>query len=176
MRPFAGLRWRVIIPACRAPLLPSNLLSQLQSLRAVSGLSFPNWEAGAPCRSRTSCSSFYFLAGLADWLTLWENTGLSLALLVAAISTVVTVLGRRDWPVLAFAIVAPLLLAVEVTALSVTLAFFALSLSAMLAAGRGPGSVSSVLPVLIRSWHGRHFACSLTAGEAHASPVAARWW
>lgn len=92
----------------------------------------------------------FFLAGLADWLILWENTGLSLTLLVAAISAAVTVFGRRDWPVLAFAVVAPLLLLIEITALSVVLAFFMLALAAMLAVARGPRSAAGVIPALTR--------------------------
>lgn len=92
----------------------------------------------------------FFLAGLADWLILWENTGLSLTLLVAAIAIVMIAFGRRDWPVLTCAGLAPALLLIEVTALSLILAFFALSLAAMLAAARGPRSVAGVLPALAR--------------------------
>lgn len=92
----------------------------------------------------------FFLAGLADWLILWENTGLSLTLLVAAVAIAVIAFGRRDWPVLTSAGLAPALLLIEVTALSLILAFFALSLAAMLAAARGPRSVAGVLPALAR--------------------------
>ena len=131
---------------------PSSVQSTLTPTVPPGGLGplIPKLGGGRPVPLTHVVLVVFFLAGLADWLILWENTGLSLALLVAAISAVVTVLGRRDWPVLAFAIAAPLLLAIEVTALSVTLAFFALALAGMLAAGRGPRSVASVLPALIR--------------------------
>jgi len=99
---------------------------------------------------RHAALAVFFLTGLADWLILWENTGLSLTLLVAAVAIAVTAFGRRDWQVLACAGLAPALLLVEVTALSVILAFFALALAAMLAAARGPRSVAGVLPALAR--------------------------
>ena len=92
----------------------------------------------------------FFLAGLADWLILWEYTGLSLTLLVAAVAGAVLAFGRRDRPALTAAAIAPTLLLVEVTALSVALSFFALALTAMLAAARGPRSAAALLPSLAR--------------------------
>ncbi len=58
--------------------------------------------------------------------------------------------GRRDWLVLACGALAPGLLLIEVTALSVSLAFFALSMAAMLAAARGPQTAAGVMPALAR--------------------------
>lgn len=101
-------------------------------------------------RPKHAALAVFFLAGLADWLILWENTGLSLTLLVTAVAVAVIAFGRRDWQVLACAALAPGLLLIEITALSLILAFFAMALAAMLAAARGPRSFAGVLPALAR--------------------------
>lgn len=110
----------------------------------------PKLGGGRPVPLTHVALAVFFLAGLADWLILWENTGLSLTLLVASVAIAVVTFGRRDAPVLVCASLAPLLLVVEVTPLSVSLAFLALALAAMLAAQRGPRTAAGVLPALAR--------------------------
>ncbi len=131
---------------------PSSAHSILTPAVLPGGLGplIPKLGGGRPVPLTHVALAVFFLSGLADWLILWEETGLSLTLLVAAISAAMMVFGQRDGPVLATAGVAPAVLFIEVTALSVTLACFALALAAMLAAGRGPRSAAAILPTLTR--------------------------
>ena len=131
---------------------PSSVRSTLTPTVPPGGLGplIPKLGGGRPVQLRHTALVVFFLAGLADWLILWENTGLSLTLLVAAIACAVLVFGRRDGPVLGAAVIAPVLLLVEVSALSVILAFFALALAAMLASARGPRTAAGVMPALAR--------------------------
>lgn len=131
---------------------PSSVRSTLTPTVPPGGLGplIPKLGGGRHTALVTTALAAFFLAGLADWLILWENTGLSLTLLIAAVAIAVITFGRRDWPVLSCAALAPAFLLIEVTALSVTLAFFALALAAMLAAARGPRTAAGVMPALAR--------------------------
>lgn len=131
---------------------PSSARSTLTPTVPPGGLGplIPKLGGGRRAPLAYSALAVFFLAGLADWLILWENTGLSLSLLFAAISLAAVLLGRRDPAVIIAAISGPALLLIEVTALSVFLALCALALTALLAAARGPATSGGLAPSLVR--------------------------
>ena len=131
---------------------PSSVRSTLTPTVPPGGLGplIPKLGGGRRAPLALTALAAAFLAGLADWLVLWENTGLSLTLLVAAISAAALTFGRRSWSALACAALASALLLIEVSTLSVFLAFLALALTAMLAAAQGPRSAAAILPALAR--------------------------
>lgn len=118
---------------------PSSARSSLTPTVPPGGLGplIPKLGGGRPVSPKHAALAVFFLAGLADWLILWEHTGFSLSLLVAAAAMAVVAFGQREWPVLACAAIAPGLVLIEVSALSVSLALCALALAALLADARG---------------------------------------
>ena len=131
---------------------PSSARSTLTPTVPPGGLGplIPKLGGGRPAPLAHVALAVAFLTGLADWLILWEHTGLSLTLLVAAVSAAAALLGRRGRAVCAAALIAPALLLIEVTALSVALAFCGLTLTATLAASRGPATAETLAMSIAR--------------------------